>query len=132
MNEKFCSACERLVYLPDNDLCEFCAEFDGTCPICDEDVPSIVEHTCKKCGGMECDHDCPSAILEIRDTPVLLNIKIAYHETGSNTWYIYDTLSEAIREWEFGASRCGAHHWDSKMCHIYHDKKNDKYHLLYM
>lgn len=132
MSEKQCKDCNHSVW-DDNGACIICACFkhDGTCAGCEQEIISIKDHTCDQCECLKCDCNCPPPVKETKTISLTYEVKVAIHEYSSGGWDIYDSLEEAIKDWDFGNPRAGAHHWDQSTCHVAQNK-NGKWILIYM
>ena len=100
----------------------FCKECDAC--ICDE------------CGDDNC--GCPTPVIEVKDITVSYTIKVVFHEWKGEPCdqedhdNQYTDIEDAIKEYDFGYPRIGAHHWDQDACHVSQCPVTKKYILLYM
>lgn len=93
---------------------------------------------CEDCGGyLNC--DCPPKVINTEVHSITYEVKVTFHEwrgdplkTDDDREIGYTHLSDAIKEWDFGNERCGAHHWDRESCHVTQCPVTKKYILLYM
>lgn len=135
MSENKCPDCNHSDWYDDDDACMLCARFkhDSTCFACHRKITSIKDHTCNQCGYTKCDCDgCPSPIKEKKIIPITYEVQVVIHEDVSSCWDIHDSLEDAIKGWDFGRARAGAHHWDQNVCHVAQDPTTGKWALLYL
>ena len=81
---------------------------------------------CKECDSCICSCECPPEVVDTKYHDVTYNVKVVYHkwqgeplqEDRLNDEDVYSNIEDAIKEWDFGESRPGAHYWDQDACHV--------------
>lgn len=78
-------------------------------------------------------------ILYTKSEKVTYTVEVAYHEwmgeplpADTDRDDVFDSLEDAIKEWDFGSPRIGAHNWDEEACHVMQCPVTKKFILLYL
>lgn len=89
------------------------------CNSCKDEYVSETDHTCKTCSGPKCNCDCPPVVIEEKEIAVSFSIKVKIHDyMGTREWDHFSSIEDAVKAWDFGNPRTGAHHWDTEYCHV--------------
>lgn len=107
------------------------------CPSCDGEFVNENNHTCKVCDNLKCDCECPPLLLEVKTIPVTYQVEVKIHEWTNESssfrgYDSFDSIEDCIRAWNWGQPRIGAHHWDSRFCHVAQNPTTNKWILLYL